>query len=237
MVWRPENEPLVLPFCLPKMKLMTRTLLLLLLVLPLLHLRAQPGVWERWDTEVIRELHAAGEAAYLGEEEKKVVLFMNMARHDGPLFAETFLQAYIGDNQMEMTGYVRSLFRDLKKTSGLVPLRIEEDLTSVARGHAVKMGESGRTGHQDFNKRFDPLMGHPYNHVGENCSYGYAQAIDIVLSLLIDEGISDKGHRNNILNGDFNSVGVAIRPHKNYRVNCVIDFGHSDRSNLNQLPF
>ena len=216
---------------------MTRALLLLLLVLPQMRLRAQSGVWERWDVEVIRELNTAGEAPYLGEEEKKVVLFMNMARHDGPLFAETFLQAYIGDNQVEMTGYVRSLFRDLKKSSGLAPLRIAEDLTSVAQGHAVKMGESGRTGHQDFNKRFGPLMGHPYNHVGENCSYGYAQAIDIVLSLLIDEGISDKGHRNNILNEGFNSVGVAIRPHKNYRVNCVIDFGHMDRSNLNELPF
>ena len=36
-------------------------------------------------------------------------------------------------------------------------------------------------------------MGNPYNHVGENCSYGYEQAIDIVLSLLIDEGVIDFG--------------------------------------------
>lgn len=214
-----------------------RSILIPLLLLLTLRLWSQSDVWNRWDAEVIRELNTAGDAAFLGEEEKKVVLFMNMARHDGPLFAETFLQAYIQDNQTAMTSYVRSLFRDLKKTSGLVPFKVEEDLTAVAQGHATKMGESGRVGHQDFKKRFDPLMGQPYDHVGENCSYGYAQAIDIVLSLLIDEGVSDKGHRNNMLNQEFNSVGVAIRPHKNYRVNCVIDFGHQNRSSLNEVPF
>ena len=80
-------------------------------------------------------------------------------------------------------------------------------------------------------------MGNPYYHVGENCSYGYDQAIDIVLTLMIDEGIKDVGHRKNILSEDFNSVGVAIRPHKNYRINCVIDFGHQKSSNLNKIPF
>jgi uncharacterized protein YkwD len=80
-------------------------------------------------------------------------------------------------------------------------------------------------------------MGNPYYHVGENCSYGYDQAIDIVISLLIDEGVPDMGHRKNTLNDQFNSVGVAIRPHKEYRVNCVIDFGHRNSSSLNEIPF
>ena len=182
-------------------------------------------MWDRWDEEVIRELHTADRSEYLNEEEKKVVLLMNMARHDGPLFAETFLQSYIQENNLEKSKYTKSLFRDLKKTTVVQPLQIEEDLTAVAQGHANKTGKAGRVGHQGFNKRFEPLMGNPYNHVGENCSYGYEQAIDIVLSLLIDEGVSDVGHRKNMLNAEFNSVGVAIRPHKSYRVNCVIDFG------------
>ena len=186
---------------------------------------AQSNAWDQWDPEVVRVLQKAYKAEYLNEEEKKVVLLLNMARHDGPLFEETFLQSYIEDNHMKMSKYVKSLTRDLKKTSGLQPLLIEKDLTAVAQGHANKMGKSGRVGHQGFNKRFEPLMGNPYNHVGENCSYGYELAIDIVLSLLIDEGISNVGHRKNILNEEFNSVGVAIRPHKGYRVNCVIDFG------------
>jgi uncharacterized protein YkwD len=45
------------------------------------------------------------------------------------------------------------------------------------------------------------------------------------------------GHRRNILNQSYNSVGVAIRPHRSYRVNCVIDFGKKNRSDLNQVPY
>jgi len=219
-----------------KMKSMFRSFLLSLIMLIPFHLLSQSGVWDRWDSEVIRELHTAANTEYLNEEEKKVILFMNMARHDGPLFAETFLQAYIGDNSVETSKYLRSLFRDLKKISGLHPLQIEEDLTSVAQGHAIKSGKTGHMGHKDFKKRFKSLMGNPYFHVGENCSYGYEKAIDIVLTLMIDEGIKDVGHRKNILSEDFNAVGVAIRPHKNYRINCVIDFGQQKRSSLNEIP-
>lgn len=211
-------------------------LFLLLIVLPF-QLLPQSGVWDRWDSEVIGELHTAVNTEYLNEEEKKVILFMNMARHDGLLFTETFLQTYIRDNSVRKSKYVKSLTRDLKKISGLQPLQIEEDLTVVAQGHAAKSGKTGHTGHKDFKKRFKPLMGTPYNHVGENCSYGYEKAIDIVITLMIDEGIKDVGHRKNILNEDFNSVGVAIRPHKNYRINCVIDFGQQKRSNLNEIPY
>ena len=216
------------------MKLRLRLLLLILIPLPLL---SQSGVWEKWDAEVVRSLNTARENEYMNEEEKKVVLFMNMARHDGPLFAATFLDTYVEENQTEKSSYLRSLYKDLKKISGLDPLIPEKDLISVAQGHAKKSGKSGRVGHSDFKKRFEPFMGNPYIHVGENCSYGYVSAIDIVITLLIDEDVKDLGHRHNTLNTGFNSVGVAIRPHKNYRVNCVIDFGHQDRSDLNQVPY
>ena len=193
--------------------------------------------WDAWDAQVVRELNTAGEEEYLNEEEKKVILFMNMARHDGPLFARTFLDVYVKENQVNNTSYLKSLRKDLNKAEGLMPLRPERDLTAVAQEHALKSGQKGQVGHQDFNKRFEPLLGNPYMQVGENCSYGFETAIDIVLSLLIDEGVKDKGHRQNILSEDFNSVGVALRPHKTYRVNCVMDFGRRDRSGLNQVPY
>jgi len=215
---------------------MNKIYLLLILALPL-PLSAQSNPWQSWDTDVVRTLNTGGESEYLNEEEKKVILFMNLARHDGPLFAETFLTAYMLENQQEKNNYTRSLQKDLKKTAGLLPLIPEQDLTAVAQGHAQRSGENGTTGHSGFKKRFEPLMGKPYSHVGENCSYGYEQAIDIVISLLIDEGVKEFGHRKNILAPDFNSIGIAIRPHKSYRTNCVMDFGSRDRSTMNELPF
>jgi uncharacterized protein YkwD len=212
--------------------------ILLILLLGISHsLHSQNPVWDSWDPDVIRSLHTGAGIEYLTEEEQKVVLFMNMARFDGPLFASTFLDAYVEENSMENTSYLRSLYKDLKKKSELVPFQVEEDLTSVAQGHADLSGRTGHVGHKNFDKRFAPLRGNPYTAWAENCSYGYKDAVDIVISLLIDEGIKGVGHRLNILNEEFNSVGLAIYPHKTYKTNCVIDFGKMKRSDLNKVPY
>ncbi len=210
-------------------------------ILPLLLLSpeadAQASVWDSWDAALVGNLHTGRDIPWLTGEEQKVILFMNMARHDGPLFAETFVKAYVEENQIEHSSYLRSLSKDLEKVSGLGPLFPEEDLTAVAQGHALKSGETGHVGHKDIEKRFEPLKGNPYYEWGENCSYGYDEALGIVITLLIDEDIKGVGHRKNILKESYNSVGVAIRPHKSYRVNCVIDFGQKSRSDLNQVPY
>lgn len=200
-------------------------------------MQAQDGAWEKWDPAIIERANTAAEFEYYSAEEKKVLTIMNLARIDGKLFSETILPGYVEQNGLQNNSYVKSLYRDLKKTKDLVPLVPEKDLTSIAQGHAKNSGESGHIGHKDFKKRFEPFMGNPYTGVGENCSYGYATAVDIVITLLIDDGVKDVGHRVNILNPEFNSAGVAIRPHKGYRYNCVIDFGKKDRSGLNDTPF
>lgn len=214
-----------------------RTILSLLTLFIFIPALPQDDVWEKWDPEVIKQANTAADFKYYSDEEKKVVFFMNLARLDGPLFAETLLTAYVEENNIANNSYLRSLYKDLKKLEKLQPLIPEEDLTSIAQGHAVKSGKSGHVGHKDFDKRFEPFIGNPYTNRGENCSYGYAEAIDIVITLLIDDGVSNLGHRINNLKPEFNSVGVAIREHKSYRYNCVIDFGKKSRSGLNNVPF
>lgn len=198
---------------------------------------AQTSVWDNWDSALIGDLHTGRDIPWLTGEEQKVILFMNMVRHDGPLFAETFVKAYVEENQIENTSYLRSLYKDLEETHGLDPIFPEEDLTVVAQGHALKSGETGHVGHKDIQKRFEPLKGNPYYEWGENCSYGFDEALSIIITLLIDEDIKGVGHRKNILKESYNSVGVAIRPHKTYRFNCVMDFGQKSRSDLNDVPY
>jgi len=57
--------------------LMPRICLILILVLPL-PLMAQSNPWPAWDADVVRALNTAADTEYLNEEEKKVVLFMNI---------------------------------------------------------------------------------------------------------------------------------------------------------------
>ena len=217
---------------------MLKPLLIILMMIPLAStLSGQADVWDQWDRETIRKANTASAVEYYSEEEKKVVLFMNLARIDGERFANTFLDAYIESSGTGNNSYVRSLYRDLKNVKDQPLLVPEEDLTSIAQGHANTSGKTGHVGHKNFSKRFEPFMGNPYYNVGENCSYGFSEAFDIVITLLIDDGVKGVGHRKNILNPEFNSVGVAIRPHKRYGFNCVIDFGKQNRSTLNEVPF
>lgn len=179
-------------------------------------------IWIRWDSLVISKANTAINTDYLTSEEKLVILVTNLARTDGVLFCETFLNTYLEGKKPNK--YTKSLYKDLKKIKGLPLLYPEKDLFEVAKGHAIKSGKSGHVGHQGFEARFKPLM-KKYNAVAENCAYGYESAIDIALQLLVDEDIPDLGHRVNMLSKEYNSIGVSIQPHKDYRFNCVMDFG------------
>ncbi len=177
---------------------------------------------QQWDKDVISKANTGANTSYLSEEEKKVILLTNLARYDGKLFSESFLEDFL--QGQKPTKFTRSLFRDLEKVKSLPMLEPEKDLFEIALGHAELSGKNGTTGHQRFEKRFDPVMG-KYNAVAENCAYGFENALNNVLQLLIDEGINSLGHRKNMLNPDYNSIGVSIQNHKEYRFNCVMDFG------------
>lgn len=208
---------------------MKKLLLLVLILIPLLQTAGQESVWDRWDPAVLKKAATAEGVDYMSAEEKKVITLMNLARLDGKLFGETFLEEWLRMNGPEKSPYVRSLYRDLAKCSQLPLIYPERDLTLIAQGHARTSGQTGHVGHKNFDKRFKPVLGNPYSQVGENCSYGYNTAIEVVITLLIDEDIQDVGHRKNILNPAFNSAGVSFSPHISYRYNCVTDFGSKMR--------
>jgi uncharacterized protein YkwD len=90
-----------------------------------------------------------------------------------------------------------------------------------ARTHAWQSGISGYAGHQ----RGTPEARSKKYYNGECCDYGRSSPLEIVLSLLIDEGIPGLGHRKICLM-NFTGIGVAIQPHKKYGTNAVLDFSY-----------
>ena len=82
-----------------------------------------------------------------------------------------------------------------------------------------------------------------WTSMGENLSYGYLTAQDIVIALIVDDGVADRGHRYNILNyapknkttaGTYTHAGVAIGDHGYYGAMsmCAINYagGYIDPS-------
>jgi uncharacterized protein YkwD len=182
--------------------------------------------FSKWTEEMKAKANTAAKANYMTEEEKQVIFLCNLARLDGKLFADTWVKKYYDDNGVKKSSYTTSLIKDLGKVKGLAMLQPSESLFNAAKEHAVTNGKKGKEGHQNFSKRFKKYEA-KYNPIGENCDYGNSKAINIVMSLLIDEGISDKGHRKNILHKQYTHVGVSIQEHKEYNWNCVMDFGGS----------
>jgi uncharacterized protein YkwD len=69
--------------------------------------------------------------------------------------------------------------------------------------------------------------------IGENIAYGPSDPRRLVMQLIIDDGVPDRGHRKNLYNSKFNSAGVACGPHPDFGTMCVINFakGFLERSN------
>lgn len=163
-------------------------------------------------------------------QSEEVLKLINEVRTEPQAFLENRLRPYVKEKGIEGNSYAKSLIDDLKSAKKVNPLQSSPVLENLARGHAIDMGSKGKVGHNSSNgmtfanrlrKKIKTGM------IAENCDYGNSDPLDIVMSLLIDDGITSLGHRKNILHPELNWIGIAIEKHKTYRMNCVMDFAES----------
>jgi uncharacterized protein YkwD len=58
----------------------------------------------------------------------------------------------------------------------------------------------------------------------ENVDYGqFTSGRDVVVDLIVDDGVPDRGHRRNIFDPSARVAGVACGRHPRYGSMCVID--------------
>lgn len=177
-----------------------------------------------FDKKTLEAANTAKSVSYLVDDEKKLIFYGNLARLNPTLFLEKIVIPYTQNDESE---YVSSLKSDLKKMSPTHAHIPHKPLAEAAKFHAEDMGKAGNVGHTstdgtsfgDRLKKYVKMSG-----MAENCSYGKEKPIDILMQLLIDEGVANKGHRISILSPNYHSIGVSIKPHKTYRFNAVQDF-------------
>lgn len=103
-----------------------------------------------------------------------------------------------------------------------------DGLALASRELAREQGATENTGHignygSTMSERIE-RYGAWNGTIAENISYGFREPKDIVAQLLIDDGVSSRGHRKNLLDPAFRYVGVSIGSHRRYRDMCVMDF-------------
>jgi uncharacterized protein YkwD len=190
----------------------------------------------------VREPGDEDKPGYLGEVERAVLAELNLARRQPAKYAE-FVRQYAsthheGKNFRLSSGAilvtreglpaVNEAVRYLERAKPLGTLAPSEGLSLAARDHLADIGPKGRLGHvgsdgSDVAERAS-RHGRWLIKVGENISFGCGDARSIVMQLIIDDGVRDRGHRRNIFTPEFAAAGVAFGPHKGYRDACVVVF-------------
>ena len=184
-------------------------------------------------------LDTARNADYKDEIEKDVVLEMNMARSNPRQYAELYIEPRIkkfngktyGGSLLTNEGadVVKECVSFMNGHASLPALSPSRGLTRAAKDHADSQSLTDQTGHTGTDgsdpftrmRRYDSYS----TTAGENVSYGEKTAREIVVTLLIDDGVKSRGHRKNIMGRDFKTTGVGFAgAHKLYGCECVIDF-------------
>lgn len=188
-----------------------------------------------WD---IKKIDLARNVPYASSDQADILLEVNMVRTNPKLYAELFLEPmlihfrgkiYKGMFETEEGAKaVIECINVLKGTKKLKPLKLNKELTDKALYHSSKQGKTGKTGHTSpngvtFESRMNSFIkGGCYT--GEVISYGYDNPRDIVIQLLIDDGVFSRGHRKLILTKNFTDAGIGLDKHIMYGHMCTIDF-------------
>ena len=121
---------------------------------------------------------------------------------------------------------VEEAIQFLRALKPLQPLGVSDGMCSGASELVKDQARTGTTGHKgsdgSFCEQRVTRYGSWVSPIGENLSYGSHSARERVIQLIIDDGFSNRGHRNRILDPGFKVAGVSCGNHPSESTICVV---------------
>ena len=119
------------------------------------------------------------------------------------------------------------------------PLKYDERLFNAANDHLKDIGSKGILSHEgtdgssvsDRIERYSEWEG----LCVENIEFGGKTAVDIIISLLVDDGFIERPHRKNMFSKEVKYFGIAVGDHKESGVVTIIKYVGSVRDR--EKPF
>jgi len=179
-------------------------------------------------------------ADYLNDDEKNLILAMNLIRFDPPRYSRMYIYPklqYFSGTAFNFPGRptlrtkegieaVRELYLELLKAEPMPIFYPSRGMCRASRDHAIYMKNTGATSHQGQGGMSDRVSkyGEWISGLAENLQWGTSNAHDAIVSLMVDDGIRSRGHRKNMMNPSYKVVGVAVEEHPRWRISYVINY-------------
>ena len=194
-------------------------------------------------------LNTAARVNYLSPLEKEMIFEINKLRSNPAEYAREYIAPLAGKYQRRLLYYpgdkplltkegvsaLKECVRELKKQKSLPLVYPSSGLSNAANDHVKDQSQTGRLGHRGSDNSNSKTRMERYGtwkvSIAENIAYGGMNARQVIIYLLIDDGVRDRGHRKNFLNPDFRSVGVATGSHPGYGNMTVMDFAGAFKDN------
>lgn len=152
----------------------------------------------------------------LNKEEQEVLLYVNLLRADPQAFYTKYIIPYFDNSPFKITAFYRnSLKSDINAAKDLQAYNISPQMQVIAQRHAKDLVDNNnhQLSHNSTNgQSFSQRMAQAHvSCAGENLYNGENRsALQMVMDLLIDQGVQSLGHRKALLSPNYNYIGIAI---------------------------
>ncbi len=108
-------------------------------------------------------------------------------------------------------------------------MKWSNEVAKASHDHVQDIGSKGLIQHDSSDgstgvKERLRKYGNVVSCYGENLSFHCDDAKEVLIQLLVDDGVQNRGHRENIFNPDFHVMGCFTGDHKDFNQMSCIDY-------------